>query len=83
MEYDTQEGKIGALAVGLALGAVIGAGIALLAAPESGDRTRRRLRRTTGRIASDAGDRWEDFADDVKERIDDAVSVARDHLSKG
>lgn len=80
MEYETSENRIGTLVAGLALGAVIGAGIALLAAPDSGRRTRRRLRKKTDRLTSEAGDRWEDFADDVKGRVDEAISAAAKRL---
>lgn len=80
MEYDSREGRIGALAVGLALGAVIGAGVAFLTAPQNGQRTRKKIRRTAGRLRVDAGDRWEEFADDVKDRVDDAVRTAKKRL---
>lgn len=80
MEYDTSENRIGTLVAGLALGAVIGAGVALLTAPESGRRTRRRLKKKTGNLTSEAGDRWEDFAEDVKGRVDEAVSAAAKRL---
>lgn len=80
MEYDSNERQVGTLIAGLALGVVIGAGLALLTAPESGRKTRRRLRRTTGRLKGDAGDRWEEFADDVKGRVDDAVRAASKRL---
>ena len=80
MEYESNEGRVGALLVGLALGAVIGAGVALLTAPQDGQKTRRKIRRTAGRIRLDAGDRWDDFADDVKDRVDDAVRTARKRL---
>jgi len=80
VEYDTSDSRVGTLMTGLVLGAVIGAGLALLTAPESGRKTRRRIRKTTGRIRGDAGDRWEDFADDVKGRVDDAVRAAQKRL---
>jgi len=80
VEYDTSENRIGTLVAGLALGAVIGAGIALLTAPDSGRRTRRRLKKGTGRLTSEAGDRWEDFADDVKGRVDEAINAAAKRL---
>lgn len=38
-------GRIGGFAIGLTLGVLVGAGVALLLAPASGDVTRRRLRR--------------------------------------
>ena len=62
---------------GFLLGAMVGAGIALLAAPEAGMRTRKRIRRVAGELKNSAGDHWEDLAEDVKDRVDDAVRGAR------
>ena len=50
------------------LGAMVGAGIALLAAPEAGMRTRRRIRRVAGELRNSAHDHWDDLATDVKDR---------------
>lgn len=61
-----------ALGLGVLLGAVIGAGTALLLAPASGDDTRRVLRRNARRLAARTGetigDAWED-ADDAARRL--------------
>jgi gas vesicle protein len=65
---------------GLVLGAFLGAGFALLSAPDSGRRTRRRLRKAAGEIRDTATDRWDDLADDVKGRVDDAIKGARQKL---
>ncbi len=59
------------------LGAIVGAGIALLAAPEAGVRTRKRIRRVAGELRDSAGDHWDDLAEDVKDKVDDAVRSAR------
>jgi gas vesicle protein len=67
---------------GLLLGALIGASIALLTAPEPGRRTRRRLQKTAGNLKDTAGDRWEDLADDVRGRVDDALKGARQKLGR-
>lgn len=80
MEYD-QEGNVYSFISGLFLGAIIGAGVALLAAPESGRRTRRRLRRVATDARETATDRWEELSTDVKERVDDALQVAREKFS--
>ena len=76
MEYDHETQVLNFLS-GLVLGAVIGAGIAILTAPESGRRTRRRIRRVAGDVRETASDRWEELADDVKGRVDDAIKGAR------
>ena len=62
---------------GFLLGAMVGAGIALLAAPQAGTRTRRRIRKVAGEIKNSATDHWDDLAEDVKGRVDDAVKGAR------
>jgi gas vesicle protein len=67
---------------GLVLGAFIGAGIALLNAPDSGRRTRRRLRKVAGELRDSAGDRWDELADDVKEKVEDAIKGARQKLTR-
>jgi gas vesicle protein len=62
---------------GFLLGAFVGAGIALLAAPDAGTRTRRRIRRVAGELRESAGDQWDDLAEDVKDKVDEAVQGAR------
>ncbi len=62
---------------GFLLGAFVGVGIALLADPETGMRTRKRIRRVAGELRESAGDQWDDLAEDVKERVDEAVQGAR------
>ena len=60
--------------------AAVGAGVALLFAPQSGQRTRRQIRRTAERYAQDLRDEFDervhnlyslstDFADDVARRL--------------
>lgn len=60
MEMD-EEGSTGAFVAGVVLGALLGAGVALMLAPESGPRTRRRL----GRGVRAFGDRAVEELDDV------------------
>ena len=66
---------------GLMLGAAIGATAALLSAPQSGKRTRKRISKAALEIRKSTGDRWDDVADDLKARIDDAVKGAQRRLS--
>ena len=79
MEYD-QEAHVFSFISGLVLGACIGAGVALLAAPDSGRRTRLRLRRAAGDVREAAGDRWDELAEDVKGRVDEALKGAKTRL---
>ena len=80
MEYDN-EGQVLNFVSGLVLGAVIGAGIALLMAPDKGSRTRKRLMKTASRLKGEATDKWDDLADDVTKKVDEAVLGARKRFS--
>ncbi len=81
MEYDHEAQTVSFLS-GVIIGAVLGAGIALLTAPDSGSKTRHRIRRAATDAKGAAGDRFEDFADDVKSKVEDAVQSARKRLSR-
>ena len=81
MEYD-HEAQVTNFISGLILGAIIGAGVAMLTAPQSGRRTRRRLRKTATGIRDTAGDRWDELADEVKVKVDDAIDGARKKLAR-
>ncbi len=64
-------------AAGLIIGALIGAGVALLIAPQSGEETRRFLRRRARRLAAGAQDRYEDAKDRlarVRRRTEESIS---------
>jgi gas vesicle protein len=51
---------------GLLIGALVGAGLALLLAPHSGEETRRIIRRRARKLATDVQDRYDDLADRVR-----------------
>jgi gas vesicle protein len=68
---------------GLLLGAAIGATAALLSAPQTGRRTRRRLGRAAMDIRKTTGDRWEDVAEEVRTRVDEVLQGARDRIGHG
>ena len=78
---DTRAGDRAALFL---LGAAIGAAAALLMAPASGARTRRRLRRQGEEVADyliDAGKELVDKCEDLYERSGDVVEDASHELS--
>jgi gas vesicle protein len=50
------------------LGAVLGAGLGLLFAPQAGERTRRDIARRARRLRAEAEERFEDLGDEVRER---------------
>lgn len=75
--HQDEGGSGRSFAVGLLLGALVGAGVALLFAPQSGEETRRLIRRRTKRLARDAEDKLEDFKDNVKRikrRAEEAIA---------
>jgi gas vesicle protein len=80
VEYD-RESHVFNFVAGLLLGAVIGAGVALLTAPDSGKRTRRRLRKVAGELRESAEDRWDELSGDVAGKVGDAMKGARKRLS--
>jgi len=54
------------LAAGIAIGALLGAGVALLAAPQSGEDTRRALTRHSRRLARRGREMWDDLGDGLR-----------------
>jgi gas vesicle protein len=68
MYYDDESGAVTFVA-GLLLGAVVGASLALLAAPQSGKKTRRRILRAVSSARNTAGERWDDLTDDVQHAV--------------
>ena len=59
--------QIGLLAVGIAAGAAVGAGAALLFTSETGPQRRSRIARKARHLGHDAEQRWEDLAFALKE----------------
>lgn len=65
---------------GLILGAIIGAGVAMLTAPQPGRKTRKRIKKSAKRLRGSATDRLDDLAGEIKEKVDEAVVTARSRL---
>jgi gas vesicle protein len=79
MDYD--EGtKFSSFLAGMICGLAVGAGVALVLAPESGQRTRKRLKRVAGELKETASDRWDDLADEVRGRVEEVLEGARSRL---
>ena len=68
VEAEGATGIVGFLS-GFVLGALAGAGIALLLAPERGDVTRRRIRKKFRDVSSDARDQFDDWKDDAEREL--------------
>lgn len=85
---DDQDGEGGSgFLGGLLLGAVIGAGVALLFAPESGRETRRKLGRRLQQLRDQAGEEAQGLGADLERRgrrikrgVARAAAAARDEL---
>ena len=65
----------GSAFTGFVMGAIVGAGIALLMAPATGTETRRRLRETAMKLKSTAGDKLGQAQTALGEIRDDAKSA--------
>jgi gas vesicle protein len=71
MDSDTRYVMLAGLA--LMAGVVLGTGLGLLIAPQSGSRTRRQLKN----MMEDASERAGEFADDAKEAVSDIVERSK------
>ncbi len=84
-EYDSQGATAGFL-TGLFAGGLIGAGVALLMAPRSGRRTRKRIRKAAVDLGDRAEERLERAGRDVRQVADEARRKAersRDQVRRG
>ncbi|UCE62974.1 MAG: YtxH domain-containing protein [Nitrospirota bacterium] len=77
MDNDTRFIIFGGLA--LITGIVLGTGLGMLLAPQSGARTRRQLRN----MVEDATERVGEFADDAKDTMNDVVERGRKFVVTG
>ena len=64
-------------AAGLVVGVALGAGIALLFAPESGAATRRALVRRGRRVTLRGRDAWDDLRDELRTAVRDRMRARR------
>ena len=67
----------GSTLIGFALGAFVGAGLAILLAPDSGRNTRERISSTARRWSKDAGDAMEHAREAAADLTADAKSAIR------
>lgn len=73
---ERHSGSFGSFLVGIALGA----GLALLMAPDSGNETRRRLRRSARKVKRATREKAEEIADSVTDRYEHARRTVEDKL---
>lgn len=81
MSLEDEQGAFNFFA-GLVCGLTIGAGFALMLAPDSGKKTRKRLHRAAGDLRENATDRWEEIADQVRDRVEEALQGTKGKFSK-
>ncbi len=60
------DGGVRTFAAGMLIGALVGAGLALLLAPRSGEETRHALRRKARRLADEARERYEEAREQLR-----------------
>ena len=77
MATDFDEQDLAVFAAGITMGAVIGAGVALLFAPQSGRRTRGRIRRTAEDLTEQAEEKVRHAAEDARRAAKDMSKKAR------
>lgn len=68
MYYEKESGALNFIA-GLAIGAILGASVALLTAPQSGKRTRRQIVRVVSDAKQSAGGEWDDVSGQVRRAV--------------
>ena len=81
-EAEGATGIVGFLS-GFVLGALAGAGVALLLAPERGDVTRRRIRKKFRDVSSDAREQIDDWKDDAERELRRRQRQLRKRLERG
>lgn len=77
MASDFDQQDLTLFATGVTLGAVIGAGVALLLAPQSGRRTRGKIRRTAEDLSEHAEETVRHVAEDAKRTAREVGKKAR------
>jgi gas vesicle protein len=81
MENKDNSALVGALM--LVAGGIIGAGVALLFAPQSGKKTRRDISRYSRKVRRQAEDAIEEFSGNVQGMVEAVGEKAEDILDKG
>jgi gas vesicle protein len=80
---ENNDKKLAAAALMLVAGGIIGAGLALLYAPQSGQRTRRDICRSAKRVKSRADETVEDLKDTISDLVESIGVKTEDLVEKG
>lgn len=78
MAEDRETRDVGMFLAGAAVGALVGAGVALLYAPHSGRRTRGKIRRKAEDLAEQAEEKVEDAREDARRTAEDVRRRAQE-----
>lgn len=80
---EDRDKKVAAAALLMVAGGIIGAGLALLLAPQSGQRTRRDISRYAKRVKSRADEAVEDLKDNINDLVETIGDKTEDLVEKG
>jgi gas vesicle protein len=80
---EDRDKKVAAAALLMVAGGIIGAGLALLLAPQSGQRTRRDISRCAKRVKSRADEVVEDLKDNINDLVETIGDKTEDLVEKG
>jgi len=80
---DDRDKKVAAAALLMVAGGIIGAGLALLMAPQSGERTRRDISRYAKKVKSRTDEAVDDLACNINDLVETIGNRADDLLEKG
>jgi gas vesicle protein len=80
---EDREKKVAAAALLIVAGGIIGAGLALLFAPQSGQRTRKDISRYAKKTKNKAGEVVDDLADNITDLVDSISDKTDDLVEKG
>jgi gas vesicle protein len=80
---ENKDNKMAAAALMLVAGGIIGAGIALLYAPQSGERTRRDLCRSARKVKTRADEVVDDLAVNITDLVDTIGDKTDDLVERG
>jgi gas vesicle protein len=83
MEEERQNRRIAAGALLLLAGGIIGAGTALLLAPQSGRKTRRDISRCAQKVKARADEKMEDIAVSISDLVETVGEKTDDLMEKG
>lgn len=72
----------GSFIAGIVVGAAVGAGVALLLAPGSGDQTRRAIRKRVKRMSRDASGGWVTARQEVRRILKEKKAALRDRVDQ-